>query len=456
MPQTYIPQGYEQKFARSRELFQQALQAFPSGVVHEGRFMEPFNLFYSHAQGSHKWEVTGNRLIDYNLGQAALLLGHRHPEVVKAIAQQLESDYHFGQAHPLEVEWAGWVQRLIPSAERLRFVNSGTEATMLAMRLARAFTGKTKVMRFQGHYNGWHDYAMMGLLSPYDIPASAGVPQAVTESVVVAPSHDIEAVERIFERDGDIAAAILEPSGPSWGQAPLPPGFLQALRDITRAHGALLIFDEVITGFRWSPGGAQALFGIIPDLTTMGKVVSGAMPGAAVACRADVIETMAFSGDSQRDRYQRAYHAGTYNGNPLAAAAGIATLKVVATGEPQRRANEVAKRIREGWNEVLNRLNVEGCVYGEMSTFHTFFGPCPRRTRDDEPLWTYDPAVLKGTPSRTVWALHQALQMRGVDLMSRMGGVTSLAHTDQDVQETVDAFEGAVKELLEAGVISRR
>jgi glutamate-1-semialdehyde 2,1-aminomutase len=259
--------------------------------------------------------------------------------------------------------------------------------------------------------------------------------------------NDAGLVARTLDEDPDIGTVIIEPSGPSFSMVPLQPGYLQALRDITKQRGRLLIFDEVITGFRWSPGGAQERFGVRPDLTSMAKVVSGGMPGGAVGGRADVMSVIEPSGDKQHDAEHRVYHGGTFNGNPLTAAAAVVTLKYVSTGDPQQQAEALAGDLKRGVNEVIRRMGLSAVIYGESSAFHVYIGPRPDGTAIGESLWTGDAAVLRGMPTELVEGLRIALQTRGVDLMSGTGGVLSSAHTSADIEQTIAAFEGALEAI---------
>jgi len=442
--------AYSDSRPMSRKLYDEAVTRLAGGVVHDSRYVAPFPIYIEKAKGSRKWDVDGHEYIDYSMGSASLLLGHAHPDVVAAIAEQLPKGTFYGNCTPLEVEWAGLVQQLIPSAELIRFVGSGTEATLLAIRIARAFTGKSKIVRFEGHYHGWHDHVVVGMQPPFDEVPTLGLLPGIVAATVVVPANNLDRVEAELQKDKDIAAVILEASGASWGTVPLVEGFHAGLRRLTEKYGVLLIFDEIITGFRYSPGGVQALVGVTPDLTTLAKVVTGGLPGGAVGGRADIMRVVdpraEFGG-----RRPGAIHRGTFNANPLAAAGGIAALKVVATGEPQRHANAIAARLRQEMQEVLKRHGVAGAVYGDASTFHVYFG----RTNGNS-IEGLSAAQLKGIPKTTVAAFQQALRQRGVDLMSYTGGLTSLAHTDEDVRQTIQAFDGAVHELLAAGAVDRR
>src|SRR5437868_2176879 len=259
--------------SHSHELYMRALKVFPSGVTHDNRYfgsVEP--IYIARAEGSRKWDVDGNEYIDYWMGHGALLLGHGHSAIVEAVERQMALGTHFGGGHPLEVEWGELIQKLVPSAERASFTASGTEAVMLAVRLARACTGRPKFLKFQGHFHGWYDAMTAGFQAPFDVPSSVGVLGSLLHNVIVAPA-DLSEVERIFEEQGkDIACVILEPTGASYGTIPLPDRFLSGVVEVAHKHGALVIFDEIVTGFRYSPGGVQAQTGVIPDMTTLAKI----------------------------------------------------------------------------------------------------------------------------------------------------------------------------------------
>src|SRR5437016_2727239 len=334
-------QRFEKEFATSRKLFEQAQHLFPNGVTHDLRYLQPFPIYVDRAQGAYKWDADGHRLIDYWSGHGALLLGHSHPDVVEAVQRQMARATHPGACHELEIEWGQWVRRLVPSAERVRFTSSGTEATLMAIRLARIFTGRPRVLKFAGHFHGWHDAAMPAAYHPYDGSPVPGIPGDVTGHTVVIEPNNPEAVEKALRDDPRIGVVILEPTGGHWGLVPVRGEFLKALRELTTKYQRLLIFDEVITGFRVSPGGAQAHYGVTPDMTTLAKILAGGLPGGCLAGRADVLAFI-----EPRPGKPKMKHPGTYNANPLTAAAGVAALKRVATGEPCKQANAAGQRLR--------------------------------------------------------------------------------------------------------------
>jgi glutamate-1-semialdehyde 2,1-aminomutase len=446
LTESRILQRYRELTPNSARLAREARQVLPSGVAHDSRYLEPYPIFVERAAGAHKWDVDGREYVDYSGGHGALLLGHNHPRVVAAVAEQLQRGTHFGACHELEIVWGRCVQRLIPSAERVRFTSSGTEATLLALRIARAATGRPKIMRLAGHFHGWHDHMAFGVSSRYDGSASPGVLDEVAKNVVLVAPGDTEAAAAALQ-SGDVAAVILEPTGASWGQVPLAPHFVAELRELTAKHAALLIFDEVISGFRCAPGGAQQALGIEPDLTTLAKILAGGLPGGAVAGRADLLEWLEFPAKpSQREKIS---HHGTFNANPLSAAAGIATLEIVETTDACERANDYAARLRDALNAVLREERVPWVVYGTYSGFHFFFNSDRQELSAEEiSSGKLDYRVLKARPSATLLTkLRLGMLIHGVEIFSWPGGPTSACHNDRDLQRTADALRETVRML---------
>lgn len=445
-----VDERYREKFAVSARLYEEGRGVFPNGVTHDGRYLPPFPPYVVEARGAHKWTIEGHQLLDYGMGHGALLFGHADPETVKAVQEQVEKGTHYAASHPAEVEWGRLVQRLFPGAERVRFTSSGTEATLMAMRLARAFTGRRRILKFEGHFHGWHDYATVGVAPPYDVPVATGIPAETLGTVRLAPA-DLSVVERIMREDTDLAGVIFEPNGASWGTQPLPRGFHGELRKLCDRHGVLLIADEVVTGFRLAPGGAQEYYGFRADLMAFAKVLAGGLPGGCVAGRAEIMELLAYHDDPQWDRFRKISHPGTFNANPLSAAAGVACLKRVATGQPTGRVNELGRRAIRLFNGVLDALGLAGCFYGEGSMFHLVLGlDCPERGGDD-PTCGLTPARLAQAPSaKYLMPLHRAMLVEGVHLFSS-GGLLSTAHTEEDLAFTADAFFRALGELRSEG-----
>ncbi|MBT3350775.1 MAG: aminotransferase class III-fold pyridoxal phosphate-dependent enzyme [Nitrospinaceae bacterium] len=441
--------NFESTHAGSKELFAKAGTRLPGGLNGELRAADPFPLFIERAQGSRKWDADDNEYIDYSMGSAALLLGHAHPAITSAIVRQAPRGTLYSGLTALEVEWATLISELYPSARQIRFTGSGTEANTLAFRLARAATGREKILRFEGHFHGWGDDTSVGIKLPFGEPHSHGILPAVDAASVLCQADAASAAAAI-DANPDIAAIVLEPSGASWGTVPIPDNFLEDLRQLADKSGALLIFDEVITGFRWSPGGMQALSGVTPDITTLAKNLTGGLPGGAVAGSPEVMRLLDPAVEFKGKR-AGVFHRGTFNANPLSAAAGIAALGIFKTGEPQRHADAMAARLREGMNRVLLRREIAGAAYGPSSTCHIYLGPVKRPGTIDG----LGAAELKSIPPKTVAALQRALRVRGVDLMSYTGGVTSAAHTEADIDKTIDVFDEAASALAESGTVER-
>lgn len=443
---------YRARTPGSAKLAAEAAQLFPGGIVHDSRYLKPYGTYVERAAGARKWDVDGNEYVDYSGGHGALLLGHNHPEVARAIAQALARGTHFGANHPYEMQWAQAVKRLVPSAERVRFTSSGTEATHMAFRLARAFTGKRKAVRFLAHFHGWHDHMTSGYTNHFDGSATPGVlSEVAANSLLLAPEAD--AVKAALEADGDIAAVILEPTGATFGHVPLKPGFLASLRELTAKHGVVLIFDEVVTGFRVAPGGAQAHYGITPDLTTLAKILAGGLPGGAVVGRAEILEQIDADKAKASGR-EKIQHQGTYNANPISAAAGAAALKLVETTDACARANAAAADLRGRLNEALAAAGVPWAAYGEFSGVHLFTNPQGRKL---DPL-AFDPLAvdwteLKGSRAEAVRKLRLALLTQGVDFNGWPGGVLSSSHGEAELDFTAAAFAEALARLRREGEV---
>jgi glutamate-1-semialdehyde 2,1-aminomutase len=436
------------EFPNSRKLHEQAKQLFPNGVTHDLRHLEPFPVYIDRAEGAYKWDVDGHRLIEFWSGHGAILLGHSHPAVVAAVQRQVERSTHPGGCHELEIEWGEWVQKLIPSAERIRFVSSGTEATMMALRLARIYTGKPRVLKFAGHFHGWHDFLVPASDLPYDGSAVPGIPRDLLRDPVIVPPNDAAAVDRALADNPDVGCVIIEPTGGHFGTVPVRGPFLRALRELTTKHQRLLIFDEVITGFRVHPGGAQSHYGVKPDMTTLAKILAGGLPGGCVAGRADILAAIEFGKGKAKMK-----HPGTFNANPLSAAAGAATLKLVSTGEPNRRANDAGRLLRQKLNDCFTRNSIDWIAYGEFSGFKLLPRYTDERpTGDDFIPYNGDPDRLEGVrvPGLS-HAFRRGMLLHGVDLPG-LGGMTTAAHSEGDVEKTVEAVEATVRLLKEEGL----
>ncbi|MCG8424009.1 MAG: aminotransferase class III-fold pyridoxal phosphate-dependent enzyme [Proteobacteria bacterium] len=435
-----LVERYWAMFAHDRELAEAARKYMPDGVSTDSRILIPFPIYVDQASGSRKVTMAGHELIDYWAGHGALLLGHGAPAVTRAVARQLARGTHFAACHNLAVDWAHAVTRLVPGADQVRFTASGTEAVLLAIELACAHTGKTGVLRFSGHYHGWH-----GSIHCDD--------ETSQDRVVVCRSHDIAAAADCLRADSDIACIIVEPTGPCSGVVPYDGAFIRELRALSAAHGVLLIFDEVVTGFRVAPGGAQELFGVVPDLTTLAKVLCGGLPGGAVAGRREFLAPLRKQNTSVTSHRPPIAHMGTFSGNPLSAAAGVAMLREVATKGLHERLDSFAGKLRKRLNQVIDQHRLDWVVYGTSSCIKFLIGHGQRglNTGDFDPR-ACAPAVLLGRgDAELIRGLRLAMLVHGVDI-APSSFVTS-AHTEKDIDETAAALDASIELLRRDGLI---
>jgi glutamate-1-semialdehyde 2,1-aminomutase len=445
---------YESLSPESRSLYDEALTLFPGGVTHDYRYFQPYPIYVARAKGSKKWDVDGNEYIDYWSGHGALLLGHAPDEVVKAVCEQVALGSHPGGCHRKEVEWARLVTEMVPSAKKVRFTSSGTEATLMCIRLARIFTGKSKVIKFAGHFHGWHDQLYLGVNPPYEVP-SPGIPDGIEKTTIVLPPNDRNAVEKTLGSDDDIACVIIEPTGASFGSIPTGGDFLRYLREVTNRYGVLLIFDEVVTGFRVSPGGAQEYYGVLPDLTALAKVLAGGFPGGAVAGRDDIMELLEVRDDREWMLKKKMPHLGTYNANPVSAAAGIATLKIVRSGEPCRVATARGTMLRKGMNEIIDRYGLNWCVYGEFSGFRFLFDRGSCSSASDFDPYSFDYLKLKAKNNRELArSLRRGMLINGVDI-PEAGGWLMAVHSEEDIERTLEAFDKTIALMKREDLVRR-
>jgi glutamate-1-semialdehyde 2,1-aminomutase len=392
-------------------------------------------LFIERGAGAYLWDVDGHRYIDYVLSWGPLVLGHAAPGVVEAITDQVTRGTSYGAPTELETQVASLIHQLMPSMERLRFVNSGTEATMSAIRLARAYTQRTKIVKFTGHYHGHSDQLLVQAgsgVATLGLPDSPGVPPGATQDTLTAPFNDLSAVETLFTTFPDqIAAVILEPIAGNMGFVLPNGGYLAGLRTLTAQRGALLIFDEVMTGFRVALGGAQWLYGIQPDLTTLGKVIGGGLPVGAYGGRAEIMNWVAPSGPM--------YQAGTLSGNPLAMRAGLATLSAWSEGEVFAQTAARTHRLVTGLREIAHTVGVSLQASDAGTMFGFFFA--------DQPVTDYASAKTSDT-ARYARVFHGLLQ-RGVYVAPSQfeAGFMSAAHGEGDIDQTLGAFEGALRDM---------
>ncbi|WP_171074128.1 aspartate aminotransferase family protein [Nonomuraea basaltis] len=426
----------------SRALYSDAQRYLAGGVSSDARRVAGVPLYVDRAEGARLWDVDGNSYLDYVLGQGPALLGHCPPAVVEAITAQAARGMVYSAQHAAEVRVAERICAMVPSAERVRFNTVGSEAVHAALRLARGYTGRSRILKFEGHYHGWLDPVLYSVHpavdaagpadSPIAVPGTAGQQPGHADDLIICPWNDLDALTRLMDRHaGQIAAVITEPVLCNTGAIRPDPGYLEAMRRLCDEHGILLIFDEIITGFRLAPGGAQEYLGVMPDLSVFGKAMAGGMQVSALAGRAAVMDHISTG---------KIAHAGTFNSQPVGIAAAEATLRVLDERREEVYGTLYARgsALMEGLRAAADKAGVPMLVDGPGPVFQTYFTGAPA-VRDYRGFAATDRAMMAG--------LHAALLDRGVNIVPRGLWFLSTAHTEADIAATVDAFADALGAL---------
>lgn len=426
------------KTTKSEEIFAAAQNLMPGGVSSPVRAFKSVGgqpIVFDRVKGAYIWDVDGNQYIDYVGTWGPAICGHAHPDVIGALHEALEKGTSFGAPSALENVLAEMVIDAVPSIEMVRFVNSGTEACMAVLRLMRAFTGRDKIIKFEGCYHGHADMFLVKAgsgVATLGLPDSPGVPKSATSNTLTAPFNDLEAVKALFEENRDeIAGVILEPVVGNAGFIAPDAGFLEGLRELTHEHGALLVFDEVMTGFRIAYGGAQEKFGITPDLTTLGKIIGGGLPVGAYGGRRDIMSMVAPAGPM--------YQAGTLSGNPLAMTAGIKTLELLQKPGTYEYLDRITKKLADGLLQIAGETG-HAAQGGQISgMFGLFFTAGPVHNYED----------AKKSDLAKFSRFHRGMLERGIYLAPSQfeAGFTSVAHTEEDIEQTLAAARDVMSSI---------
>ena len=426
-------EDYTSKTPKSKALHERAKKVLPAGVSYAIRYFEPYPFYVARAKGSKLYDVDGNSYIDFWLGHTALILGHSPPAVVKAVKRQIEKGTHYGAAHELEIALAEQVTKMIPTAKMVRFTNSGTEANMYAMRLARAYTGRNKIAKFEGGWHGGYDALHVAVKPPFNIPESAGLTLGALQDTIILPFNNIEGVKEKLKSE-DVAAILIEPVLGVGGGVFAEKEFLKELREICDEKGTLLIVDEVITGFRLAPGGVQQYFGVKPDITILGKILGGGFPIGAFCGPTEIMERV----DTLRyQRPQYSFHGGTFAANPITMTAGLTTLKILEDGRLINRLNRLGDKIREKLRQIFETKGIDIQVTGTGSIFNVHF--TKEELKDVNAVFRADRKKLAD--------YHSKLIANGVFFLPTHNGTLSTAHTKADIEKLFSETENYAERI---------
>ena len=431
------------KFSRSMKLFEIASEYVVGGVHSNFRYREPHPIYFSRARGSRLWDADGNEYIDCVINMGACILGHGHPKVVDAVKVALDDGLTVGLEPEISAEVSRMLSRMVPSAESVRFSNTGTEAVIHAIHIARGFTGRYKIAKLEGGYNGWYDYVAVSSHPPLDkagppdeplpVPSSAGLARDVVDSTVIIPFNNIEATEKIISKHrNDLAAVIVEPVMFNVGCVLPKKGYLEGLRKLTDEYGIVLIFDEVITGFRSAPGGAQEYFGITPDMSVFGKAIANGFALSAVVGKREVMETI-------HPRRGKVSYAGTYNSNYISLAAARVVLEELRDGKIQKYLHDVGARLAKEFSEMVDEIGVQARLQHFAGKFQVYF--------TDKEVVDYRSAV--GCDAKKYSVFYESMLGSGIFMLPSHTihhGVTA-AHTHEDIEAILSAMRNALKEV---------
>lgn len=424
---------YREMTVNSKKLYDKAKQVLPAGVSYFLRFFEPYPFYINWAKGSRIQDIDGNVYIDFWIGHYTHILGHSPPNIVLAVKEQIDHGTHYGVCHELEVTMAEQVVKMVPCAKLVRFCSSGTEAAMYAIRLARSYTQRDKIVKFEGGWHGGYDTLHSAVSAPFEMPESAGITEGSLKDTLVAPFNDLDKTEQAMKNQ-DVAAIIVEPVLGAGGCIPAEKEFLKGLRDICTEKDVMLIFDEIITGFRLSPGGGSQYYGVVPDLAILGKILGGGFPIGAIGGKREVMEKM---NPLLFERPNYCFQGGTFTANPITLCAGLTMLKTLEDGSVIHRLNEKGKKIQDNLEDIFARGNVEATINRAGSLFKVHF--TKERVMDMH-------AAIRADHNRLV-EYHMSLISGGVFFLPGRNGAISDAHSEEDLSKLLERTEEYVKQL---------
>lgn len=418
---------YLSKTSKSRRLYERAKHVLPAGVSYFLRYVDPYPFYTARAKGSKLYDVDDNEYIDFWIGHYALILGHSPPNVIREVKRQVERGSHFGTAHELEIALAEQVKRMVRTAQMIRFTNSGTESAMYATRLARAVTGRDRIGKFEGGWHGGYDALQVAVKPPFDLPESGGLTKGALRDTVALPYNRIELVRQKMKKD-KLAAVFVEPVMVAGGCIPAQLEFLKALRELCTENGTLLIFDEIITGFRLAPGGGQQFLGVKPDVTLFGKILGGGFPIGAIAASKEIMEHM---DPLKYPRPKFAFHGGTFTANPVTMTAGLATLRALEDGTLINRLNKQGEYLRQELRSIFERKRADVQVTGTGSLWHTHF----TKGRIEDSL------AADRANKEKLTEYHMHLIENGVFFLPRKAGALCTSHSKADLEKLLSQTE---------------